>query len=82
MLLSNIFVDKMSQGPHIGNPPVHIGDELEVKIERILKDGEGVAKIGKLYSIYVEGDSIKVGDTVKVAITELMPGYASAIIIK
>jgi predicted RNA-binding protein with TRAM domain len=45
MLLSNIFVDKMSQGIPVTNAPVEIGDEIEVKIEKVLRNGDGVATL-------------------------------------
>ena len=63
--------------------PVEVGDHLEVKIERILptKRGEAIIKDknGRPYLIFVTGKSLKVGDTVKVSITELMGGFANAI---
>ncbi len=75
----------MSQGPVVSNPPVHIGQEIEVKIDEILPNGIGVARLSnkKLYKIFVEvvdkDDKINAGDIVKVSIESLMSGFASAI---
>ena len=72
----------MSQGPAVNNSPVEIGDIIEVKIEKILPNGKGVAHLStkRLYEIFVEvakEDKINVGDTVRVYIDKLMPSFAS-----
>lgn len=56
--------------------PVKVGEEFEVKIESMSKRGDaGVAKVEGLV-IFVAGT--KVGDTVKIRITKVGRGYATA----
>ncbi len=63
--------------------PVDIGDVLELKVEKVLESGRGEAMIkdknGRQYPIFVEGDNLRAGQTVKVSITELMGGFAVGI---
>lgn len=63
--------------------PVEVGQELEVKIEKMLASGRGEASIkdehGHSYMIFIDGKGLKVGQKVKVSITELMGGFANAI---
>jgi predicted RNA-binding protein with TRAM domain len=64
-------------GPRPFRPaPVKVGEEFEVKIESMSKRGDaGVAKVEGLV-IFVAGT--KVGDTVKIRITKVGRGYATA----
>ncbi|MFZ0514134.1 MAG: TRAM domain-containing protein [Candidatus Nitrosopolaris sp.] len=56
--------------------PVKVGEEFEVKIESMSKRGDaGVAKVEGLV-IFIAGT--KVGDTVKIRITKVGRGYATA----
>lgn len=64
-------------GPRPFRPsPVRVGEEYEVKIESLSKRGDsGVARVQGLV-IFVVGT--KVGDSVKVKITKVGRGYATA----
>ena len=64
-------------GPRPFRPaPVKVGDEYDVKIESMSKRGDaGVAKVEGLV-IFVAGT--KVGDSVKIKITKVGRGYATA----
>ena len=64
-------------GPRPFRPaPVKVGEEFEVKIESMSKRGDaGVAKVEGLV-IFVAGT--KVGDAVKIRITKVGRGYATA----
>lgn len=56
--------------------PVKVGEEFEVKVESMSKRGDaGVAKVEGLV-IFIPGT--KVGDTVKIKITKVGRGYATA----
>ncbi len=55
--------------------PVKIGQEVEVTVEDVSKRGDGVAKI-EGYIIFVP--NTKPGETVKVRISQIRPGYAVA----
>ncbi len=61
--------------------PVDVGDEVEIKIEKITAKGEGFGLIGKTYGVFVEQNEnkakLKVGDVVKVRIIELAPSFAT-----
>jgi predicted RNA-binding protein with TRAM domain len=74
-------IDASSSSPD--SEPVEVGQELEVKIEKILQSGRGEATIkdkgGRPYLIFVKGQNLKVGQKVRVSITELMGGFANAI---
>jgi predicted RNA-binding protein with TRAM domain len=63
--------------------PVEVGQELEVKIEKLLASGRGEASLkdrhGHPYLIFIDGKGLRVGQKVKVSITELMGGFANAI---
>jgi predicted RNA-binding protein with TRAM domain len=68
--------------PRFGGPrpfkpsPVHVGEEYDVKIESLSKRGDsGVARVQGLV-IFVAGT--KVGDAVKVRISKVGRGYATA----
>jgi predicted RNA-binding protein with TRAM domain len=68
--------------PRFGGPrpfkpsPVRVGEEYDVKIESLSKRGDsGVARVQGLV-IFVTGT--KVGDAVKVRITKVGRGYATA----
>lgn len=64
-------------GPRPFKPsPVRVGEEYEVKIESMSKRGDsGVARVQGLV-IFVAGT--KVGDSVKIKITKVGRGYATA----
>lgn len=64
-------------GPRPFRPtPVKVGEEFDVRIESISKRGDaGVAKVEGLV-IFVAGT--KVGDSVKIRITKVGRGYATA----
>jgi predicted RNA-binding protein with TRAM domain len=64
-------------GPRPFRPsPVRVGDEFDVRIESMSKRGDaGVAKVEGLV-IFVTGT--KVGDNVKIKITKVGRGYATA----
>jgi predicted RNA-binding protein with TRAM domain len=64
-------------GPRPFRPaPVKVGEEFDVKIESMSKRGDaGVAKVEGLV-IFVAGT--KVGDNVKIRITKVGRGYATA----
>jgi predicted RNA-binding protein with TRAM domain len=64
-------------GPRPFRPaPVKVGDEFDVKIESMSKRGDaGVAKVEGLV-IFVAGT--KVGDSVRIKITKVGRGYATA----
>ena len=68
--------------PRFGGPrpfrpsPVRVGEEYDVKIESLSKRGDsGVARVQGLV-IFVVGT--KVGDSVKIRITKVGRGYATA----
>jgi len=68
--------------PRFGGPrpfrpsPVRVGEEYDVKIESLSKRGDsGVARVQGLV-IFVGGT--KVGDSVKIKITKVGRGYATA----
>lgn len=68
--------------PRFGGPrpfkpsPVRVGEEYDVKIESLSKRGDsGVARVQGLV-IFVAGT--KVGDAVKIRITKVGRGYATA----
>jgi predicted RNA-binding protein with TRAM domain len=67
-------------GPRPFRPsPVRVGEEYDVKIESMSKRGDsGVAKVQGLV-VFVVGT--KVGDSVKVRITKVGRGYATAEIV-
>jgi predicted RNA-binding protein with TRAM domain len=64
-------------GPRPFRPsPVRVGEEYEVKIESMSKRGDsGVARVQGLV-IFVTGTSV--GDTLKIRITKVGRGYATA----
>ena len=64
-------------GPRPFRPsPVRVGEEFDVKIESMSKRGDaGVAKVEGLV-IFVTGT--KVGDSVRIRITKVGRGYATA----
>ena len=73
---------RMGGGGRFGGPrpfrpsPVRVGEEYDVKIESMSKRGDsGVARVQGLV-IFVVGT--KVGDSVKVRITKVGRGYATA----
>jgi len=55
--------------------PVKVGQEVEVTIEDTSKRGDGVAKI-EGYIIFVP--NTHPGDTVRIRISQIRPGYAIA----
>ena len=67
-------------GPRPFRPaPVKVGDEFDVKIESMSKRGDaGVAKVEGLVIFVAE---TKVGDSVKIRITKVGRGYATAEIV-
>lgn len=66
----------MSAVPEIKNPtPVKIGDTVEVKIEKVRPNGDGVSNID-WFTVLVQGGSAKAGEKVKVCIIKLMPTFA------
>lgn len=66
--------ESSSQEP--GDRPVEEGDILEVEIEDIGDKGDGIARIGPGYIIFVEGTEI--GDRVTVEITSVQENFAFA----
>jgi predicted RNA-binding protein with TRAM domain len=69
-------------GPKIDlSGPVEVGEEIEVKIEKITAKGEGFGLIDKNYGVFVEQNEnkakLKAGDVVKVRIIELAPSFAT-----
>ena len=58
-----------------GPKPVSVGEELEVTIEAVASKGDGIAK-KEGFVIFVPG--AKVGDKVKVKITEIRRSFAIA----
>jgi predicted RNA-binding protein with TRAM domain len=62
---------------------VQVGDELDVRIERVLSSGQGQASIkdndGYPYLIFVRGRKLKMGEVVKVSIVRTKGGVAEAV---
>lgn len=58
----------------IQEPPVEVGDELEVEIEDIGDKEDGIARIGPGYVIFVS--NTEVGDRVSIEITEARENFA------
>lgn len=55
------------------DPPVNEGDELEVEIESIGEQGDGVARVEPGYVIFVP--ETEVGDRVEIEITQVLPNF-------
>lgn len=68
----------MEKRRFIREPPVKVGDELEVTIEAIGEKGDGVAKVDG-YVVFVP--KVSQGDKVTIKITKILPkmGFAERI---
>lgn len=55
------------------DPPVGEGDELEVEIESIGEQGDGVARVEPGYVIFVP--DTEVGDRVEIEVTQVLPNF-------
>ena len=53
--------------------PVKVGDETEVKIEAVARRGDGIAKKDG-FVIFVKG--ARMGDTIKIRVTDVKPRFA------
>lgn len=62
------------------DPPVAAGESLEVEIEDMGEQGDGVAKIGPGYVIFVPETGI--GDRVTIEITEARENFAFAEVVE
>lgn len=60
------------------SPPVKEGEEYNVTVESLGTKGDGIAKIER-YTIFVPGT--RIGDSVRVRITKVMPQFAFSEII-
>lgn len=63
-----------------GEPPVEIGETVEVEIEDLGEQGDGIARIGPGYVIFVPNTSI--GDRVTIEITEARENFAFGTVIE
>lgn len=61
-------------------PPVDEGEELDVEIEDVGDQGDGIARIGPGYIVFVP--STEVGDRVTIAITEARENFAFAEVVE
>ena len=61
-----------------GNPPVEVGDEIDVKIEAVGEKGDGIAR-KEGFVLFVP--NTKEGDTVRVRVTKVLQklGFAEVI---
>lgn len=69
--------DESSTRTHIQtstSPPVDEGDKLEVDIEDEGEQGDGIARIGPGYVVFVPGTSV--GDTVEIEISDVRDNFA------
>ena len=57
------------------NPPVKVGDEIDVKIEAVGEKGDGIAKKDG-FVLFVP--SVKQGDEVRIKITKISPKFGFA----
>ena len=66
------------EGRGFKNPPVNVGDELDVKIEAVGGKGDGIAKKDG-FVLFVPG--VKEGDEVKIKITKVLRkvGFAEVV---
>ncbi|MFB6300457.1 MAG: TRAM domain-containing protein [Halobacteriales archaeon] len=55
------------------DPPVSEGDQLEVEIESIGEQGDGVARVEPGYVIFVP--DTEVGDRVEIEVTQVLPNF-------
>ncbi|AXV38522.1 MAG: TRAM domain-containing protein [Methanobacteriaceae archaeon] len=62
-----------------GNSPINEGDEYDVKIEDLGRDGDGIARV-EGFVVFVSG--AKVGDEVKIKITSTRRNFAFAEIVE
>lgn len=65
-----------SDGTTRPEPPVEEGDEIEVEIEDIGEQGDGIARVGPGYIVFVP--ETDVGDRVTVEITDARENFAFA----
>jgi len=63
-----------------GQPPVSEGDVIDVEIETLGDQGDGIAKIGPGYVVIVEGSDV--GERLTVRITDAQTNVAFAEIVK
>ncbi len=59
--------------------PINVGDEYDVKIEDLGRDGDGIAKV-EGFVVFVSGANV--GDEVKIKINAVRPKFAFAEIIE
>ncbi|MEM4390093.1 MAG: TRAM domain-containing protein [Candidatus Micrarchaeia archaeon] len=64
-----------SRGGDIGPKPVSVGEELDVTIEAVASKGDGIAK-KEGFVIFVP--DTKIGDKVRIKITEVRRSFAMA----
>ncbi|MEF8831331.1 MAG: TRAM domain-containing protein [Halobacteriales archaeon] len=65
---------------HGAGPPVDEGEKLDVEIEDVGDQGDGIARIGPGYIVFVP--STEVGDRVTIAITEARENFAFAEVVE
>lgn len=70
-----------SRRPQQGSePPVEEGEQVEVEIEDIGDQGDGIARVGPGYIVFVP--DTKVGDRVTVEITQAQENFAFAEVVE
>lgn len=68
------------QSTQSSEPPVTQGDRIEVEIEDKGEQGDGIARVGPGYIIFVE--SADIGDRVTVEIQKVLDNYAFAQVVE
>lgn len=61
-------------------PPVEEGDVMEVEIENIGEQGDGIAKTEEGFAVIVPGSAV--GDELEVKVTKVKPNFAFADIVE
>jgi 23S rRNA (uridine2552-2'-O)-methyltransferase len=62
-------------GKHRITAPVRAGDELEVEIEDVGREGDGIAKV-EGFTLFVDGAAE--GETLRIRVTDVKPRFAFA----
>lgn len=75
-----VEVTRPQQADSGSAPPVSVGETLEVEIEDLGDKGDGIARIGPGYVIFVP--ETDVGDRVRIEITEAVDNFAFGSVIE
>jgi predicted RNA-binding protein with TRAM domain len=74
-----LFKNNYGRDNYSNSAPVNEGEEYDVKIEDMGRDGDGIAKV-EGFIVFVNG--AKVGDEVKIRITSTRRNFAFADIVE